>query len=69
MRNPIVVPSAESGFVRFTEFDNYGACMSVSEELLCAFELLKVHVIFQFGLCKLIIAIFSLSIPLLCGKR
>ncbi|CCM06325.1 uncharacterized protein FIBRA_08578 [Fibroporia radiculosa] len=23
------------------EFDNYGACMSVSEELLCAFELLK----------------------------
>ena len=24
------------------EFDNYGACMSVSEELLCAFELLKV---------------------------
>jgi serine/threonine-protein phosphatase PP1 catalytic subunit len=24
-----------------TEFDNYGACMSVSEELLCAFELLR----------------------------
>lgn len=23
------------------EFDNYGACMSVSEDLLCAFELLK----------------------------
>ncbi|KAF8320287.1 Metallo-dependent phosphatase [Clavulina sp. PMI_390] len=23
------------------EFDNYGACMNVSEELLCAFELLK----------------------------
>jgi hypothetical protein len=23
------------------EFDNYGACMSVSEELLCAFELLR----------------------------
>lgn len=26
------------------EFDNYGACMSVSEELLCAFELLKVSI-------------------------
>jgi serine/threonine-protein phosphatase PP1 catalytic subunit len=25
----------------FLEFDNYGACMSVSEELLCAFELLR----------------------------
>lgn len=23
------------------EFDNYGACMSVSDDLLCAFELLK----------------------------
>ncbi|KAJ3734823.1 Metallo-dependent phosphatase-like protein [Lentinula guzmanii] len=25
----------------YPEFDNYGACMSVSEDLLCAFELLK----------------------------
>lgn len=24
-----------------TEFDNFGAVMSVSEDLLCAFELLK----------------------------
>lgn len=27
---------------RFAEFDNFGAVMSVSEDLLCAFELLKV---------------------------
>jgi len=59
------------GLVRFVEFDNYGACMSVSEELLCAFELLKVlRIIHNVQLrCKLIAAIFSLSTAPRYGKR
>lgn len=30
------------------EFDNFGAVMSVSEDLLCAFELLKVRYMIPF---------------------
>lgn len=41
--------SADCDFDRL-EFDNYGACMSVSEELLCAFELLKVPWFAKFAL-------------------
>lgn len=36
-----LVRRISSEFRSLTEFDNYGACMSVSEDLLCAFELLK----------------------------
>ncbi len=39
------------------EFDNYGACMSVSEELLCAFELLKV-IFLSNSVCSLLVFMF-----------
>ncbi len=39
------------------ESDNYGACMSVSEELLCAFELLKVIFL---SFCLFIAGIYAL---------
>ncbi|KAF8328120.1 Metallo-dependent phosphatase [Cantharellus anzutake] len=40
-RTLVTVFSAPNYCGALVEFDNYGACMSVSEELLCAFELLK----------------------------
>ena len=47
------------------EFDNFGAVMSVSEDLLCAFELLKVRTFVH----RLTEQVLTLSAPTASGRR
>lgn len=42
---PIVISDQPLHSLHHLEFDNFGAVMSVSEDLLCAFELLKVRIV------------------------